>query len=397
MTSKSSIPSTIPVSFPTLPVELIELIAEFCDRDILLDLRLVCRELQEKTFHHFAHRFFSSIKTDLSSHSLRRINQLSKHVTLRPYVHNLAFMLQTEMGAELIWPRHPWGPLSAPLKVDAVRTLRDDLIHNLKSCRSFFIFCRYPEGRPKITYVTITDAVAVFFALVVDGLPVQSFHLIYANKFSRTLIMDMRRLPKLLYRKPEFQSAWSNLQKLSLEQYLTLENFSFLLELVLSAPNLQTLLLNLGSHGLAYEFLHELAEAGTLSQLQELALFRTAVRAADLQKLLGSLRESLITLTLYNVSLAPEDHWKSVLNELGCDFLGLETVSFHYLWAYTPAKGLLAFPNLDNAAGVCDSPGQRLSLFYSESKVPTILGIEYSGSKMSQILGLLQAATGAVE
>lgn len=62
---------------PSLPVELVELIAGFLDADGLLALRCVCRELQRKTFHHFAQRFFSSIKTDLSGESLRRINSLS--------------------------------------------------------------------------------------------------------------------------------------------------------------------------------------------------------------------------------------------------------------------------------------------------------------------------------
>ncbi|KAJ5163942.1 uncharacterized protein N7500_005772 [Penicillium coprophilum] len=379
------------VCFPSLPVELVELISSFLDID-LVALRLVCRELQKKTFHHFAQRFFSSIKTDLSRDSLRRIDALSQNIALRPYVNGLAFMLQNGVGRGLVWDRHPWGPISAPLEVEAIRSLRDNLIQHLTNCRSFFVFCRHPEGHPDMDHVTITDAVAVFFALVIDArLPVSSFHLIYADKYSRALIMDMRRLPKLLYRQPEFKFVWGNLQKLSLEQYLTLDNFGFLLELVLSAPNLQTLLLNVGSHDLAAEFMHELAESASFSQLRELALFRTSMRGPDLHKLLGNIRPNLTSLTLYHVSLTPGSDWAPFLKELSQGFLALQSISLHCLWASTPAKGVFIFPDIPQTPSLCTSKGQHLTMFYSEDiETPTVLGVEYSGSKMSQVLSLLQ-------
>ncbi|KAJ5513754.1 hypothetical protein N7463_003306 [Penicillium fimorum] len=378
----------------SLPVELVELISEFIDADGLVSLRLACHDLQRKTFHHFAQRFFSSIKTDLSGDSLRRINALSQNTALCPYVNGLAFMLQNGVGRGLDWDRHPWGPISAPLEVEAIRSLRDNLIQNLTNCRSFFIFCRYPEGHPDMSHVTVTDAVTVFFAMVLDALPVTAFHLVYSNENSRTLIMDMRRLPKLLYRQPEFKIVWGNLQKLSLEQYLTLDNFGFLLELVLSAPNLQTLLLNLGSHDLASEFMHELAESASFSQLRELALFRTSMRGPDLHKLIGNTRPNLTSLTLYHVTLAAGSDWTPFLKELSRGFLALQSISLYYLWASTPAKGLLTFPDIPNIPSLCTSKSQHLNLFYSEDiKTPTVLGVEYSGSKMLHVLNLLQTKT----
>lgn len=358
-----------------------------------MQLRLVCRELQTKTIHYYARRFFSSVKTDLSSDSLRRINSLSQHQLIRPYVQGLAFMLQKGVGHGIEWERYRWGPLSAPLQIEAIRTLHNNLLHDLTNCRSFFIFCRYPEGQPDLGRVTITDAVRVFFALL-DGIKVHSFHLIYANKYSRTLIMDMRRLPKLLYRQPEFQNAWLNLKKLSLEQYLTLENFGFLLELVLSAPNLETLLLNLGSHDLSCEFIHELAEKGTLSQLHELALFRTSMHGPDVKKLLRNVQGSLSALTLYHVSLSPDDTWASIIQALGEDFLRLQSISLYYLWSSIPSKELLAFPDLRKVPDFCNLPEQHLHMFYSESsRSQTVLGVEYSGPKMSQVLRLLQTTS----
>ncbi|KAF3401906.1 hypothetical protein F1880_009914 [Penicillium rolfsii] len=379
--------------FPSLAVELVELIAGHLEPEGLLELRLTCRDLQKKTFHQFAHRFFSSIKTDLSEESLGHIDALSRHEGLRPYVHGLAFMLQNGVGRGLVWDRHPWGPLSAPLEIEAIRRLRDNLVAKLTNCRSFFVFCRYPEGHPDMDHVTISDAVAVFFAIVLDArLPVTSFHLIYANKYSRTLVMDMRRIPKLLYRQPEFKTVWSNLRKLSLEQYLTLDNFGFLLEIVLSAPNLRTLLLNLGSHDLASEFMHELAETASFPHLQELALFRTAVQIPDLKKLLHGLHGNLTALTLYHVSLTPDEDWISVLKELGQSCASLQSISLYYLWATAPTKELLSFPDIHKAPELSGQPKQRLNMLYSENlQSPTVLGIEYSGSNMSDVLRLLQA------
>ncbi|KAJ5715544.1 uncharacterized protein N7483_012725 [Penicillium malachiteum] len=390
-------PSTAAI-FPTLPVELIELIAESVesvDSDSLLDLRLVCRDLQKKTFNHFARRFFSSIRTDLSEESLSRINALSRHEELRPHVQGLAFMLQNGIGRGLVWNRHSWGSLSSPMEIEQIRRLRDNLVNNLINCRSFFIVCRYPEGHPDLNRVTVTDAVAVFFALVVDSqLPVSSFHLVYANRSSRTLMMDMRRVPKLLYRQPKFHMVWSNLQKLSLEQYLTLDNFGFLLELVLCAPNLKTLLLNLGSHDLAAEFMHELAETVSFTQLEELALFRTALRAKDLMKLLTSAQDTLKILTFYRISVLQEDNWSSVLKSLSQGFVNLTAISLYYLWSNFPKGELLSFPGLEKSPVICQTPDQRLHIFYTESqKTQTALGVEYSGSNMSQVLSLLQTTT----
>lgn len=378
----------------SLAVELVELIADALDGKSLLSLRLSCRALQQKTFHHFARRFFSTVRTDLSQESLGRLDSLSHHQALRPYVHGLAFTLQNGVGHGLVWNRHPWGPLSAPMEVEAVRRLRDNLMYNITNCRSFFILCRFPEGHPDLTRVTVTDAVAVFFALVLDShLPVSSFHLIYANRSFRTLVMDMRRVPKLLYREPKFKVAWSNLQKLSLEQYLTLDNFGFLLELVLSAPNLRTLLLNLGSHDLASEFMHELAETASFARLQELAVFRTFIRSSDLQKLLGAVRTTLNTLTLYHTSLGADENWASILAKLQNEFQALQSISLYYLWAAASTKELFTFPDLQKAPSLCKVPGQRLQMFYSDDRrSPSALGIEYSGPKISEVLSLLDTS-----
>lgn len=384
--------SSHPAFFPTLPVELIEIIAEFLDSNGLLRLRLTCRELNEKTFNYVTHRLFSRIWTDFSEQSLARINALCQHP--RHYVQGLAIVLHTEIGHGLDWNRHPWGPLSAPMDIEPLRRLRDNLFHSLINCRSFYVYCEYPEGQAGFDRMTVTDALAVFFALVVEAkVPVSSFHLIYATKTSRTAL-DMRRLPKLLYRQPAFKMSWAGLQNLKLELYLTRESFGFVLELVLSASNLQTLALNLGQHNLlACEFMHELAESGTLSRLQEIDLFKTLVRARDLIKILSGTRKTLAGLALRHVVLTGDDVWSSVFTELPSDYVVLRKVILQYLYTMSPSKGPWYFPDLDKDPILSKTRGQCLRMEYAEKddQRPSALGVNYDGSNASQLLRLLHA------
>ena len=122
-------------------------------------------------------------------------------------------------------------------------------------------------------------------------------------------------------------------------------------------------------------------------------MFRTSVQVPDLVKLLHGLRRNLTTLTLYYVSLTPEEDWMSILKELSHSFASLQSISLYYLWATAPTKELLSFPDIQKAPELCGTPKQRLNLLYSDNvQSPTVLGIEYSGSKMEYVLELLQAA-----
>lgn len=127
---------------------------------------------------------------------------------------------------------------------------------------------------------------------------------------------------------------------------------------------------------------------------ENLALFRTLVRAPDLIKLLKRLRKNLATVTFYHVSLAQDDNWTSILKELSRDFTALTSISLYYLWTSAPTKEVLSFPDLQKAPMICESPGQRLHMLYAENPIKShsVLGVEYSGPKVPQVLSLLQTA-----
>lgn len=370
-----------------LATELVELIADRLESDDIFALRLTCRDIQEKTFHFFCCRFFRCLQTDLSQSSLGRINALSKHRQFRAYVQGLAFVLGKGVGRDIAWSRHPWGPLSAPLRVECIRTLKDNLLHNLVYCRSFYVICRYPEGRLDLDRMTVSDAVAVFFSIIADShLPLKSFHLVYSSNHPRSLPMDMRRLPLLLPRQPGFTAAWSHLQELCLQQYLTLESFPFLLDLILNAPSLRILRLTLSSQYLSAGFIHELATSGRLPDIQELALSRSSVQEVDLRMLLRRLSDSLRVLCLHDVSIISND-WGSVLEELKLSFPALKSLSFCSLRVASPSHGLLTFPDLGKMSLDSSSLGQT-TLRYSDG-LPIPAGLVYTGSSASLVLGIL--------
>lgn len=378
--------TTSPLS--SLATELVEIIVSLLDAGDILSLRLTCRNIQEKSFHFFCCRFFKYLETDLSHSSLVRINALSKHRQFRAYVRGLVFVLGKGIGRDIIWDRHPWGLLSSPLKVKHIQVLRDNLIHNFIYCRSFFVACRYPEGRPDLDRMTVSDAVAVFFAMMADShFPIKSFHLIYASQQPRPLPLDMRRIPPLLHRKLGFSDAWSHLQELVLQQYLTLESFPFLLDLILSAANLRILRLTMSSNDVSAGFIHELASSDSLPRLQELGLSRTSVEAGDLRTLLRRLSGNLRILCFHDILMLSDD-WLSILEELKLDFPVLKCLDFNRLRVSSPSCGLLTFPALQKMAAAGALFGQADLLYFDGLSAPT--GIGYVGPAASEVPGMLQ-------
>ena len=372
----------------SLATELVELVADSLESDDIRALRLTCRDIQEKTFHSFCCRFFKCLQTDLSQSSLARINTLSNHRQFRAYVQGLAFVLGKGVGRDIAWDRYPWGPLSSPLKLECIRTLRDNILHRFVYCRSFFIICRYPEGRPDLDRMTVSDAVAVFFSIMADShLPLKSFHLVYSSDHPRSLSMDMRRLPPLLPRQPGFKAAWNHLQELSLQQYLTLESFPFLLDLILNAPNLRILRLALSSHDLSAGFIHEIATSYCLPEIRELELSRTSVQGADLQMLLDRLSDSLRAFSLHVISIISKD-WTSLFEELKLSIPALRSLSFCCLRVASPFRGLLTFPALGKMSSISGSLGQATLRYADDLPIP--VGLAYTGPSAPEVLGILQ-------
>lgn len=72
----------------TLPTEIVEAVAFSLECNDLLLLRLVCRQLWQKTLHPFG-KLFETLRTDLSSASLQKLESVSKITPIRQNVQTL--------------------------------------------------------------------------------------------------------------------------------------------------------------------------------------------------------------------------------------------------------------------------------------------------------------------
>lgn len=380
--------------FCLLATELLEHIASQLDREDILAFRLSCRDVEEKTFHFFCCRFFKYLQTDLSHSSLARINALAKHKQFKQYAQCLEVSLGTGLGRDIVWERHSWGPLSSPSLVEDIQNLKNTLLYDLVNCRSFSILCQYPEGRLDLNRMTITDAVAIFLAVISNScLPLKSFSLVYSTNQSGSLPMDMRRLPPLLHRQPGFLSAWSHLEELSIDQYLTQESFPFLCDLVISASNLRCLSLSLSFHELSAGFIHELASSDSLPSLQQLRLSRSFVEANDLKSLIRRLSGSLRVLDLQSISFISDDSCDSIFEELKSDLPVLQSISLGFLRANKPVCRVLTFPALRTEPFIASLPGKKCEVAYLDDKsLSFAIGVKYSGVDLSDVLEMLYMA-----
>jgi len=371
----------------TLAVELIELIAGVLEPADLFSLRLVCKELNEKTFQYFSHTCLTTIRTDLSRKSLQELEELSEHEQLRHHVRTLLTKGPNDMGRGFSWDRHPSGHLLA--SQPGVQMLQDILLNNLVNCRSFHIYRDHEdEDSYKSDCLRPSDAVAIILTIIAEtSLPVKSFYVVFRRR--GTGKVDAKRLHILQYRKPEFRTAWAHLQELSLEQTMTSDTFDWAMELVLCAINLQKLTLDF-EFDHSTSFIDRLSSADTLPGLQELKLSCVNVTEEIILRFLLHFRDSLRALSFWLVSIESGGTWVSVFRKLRSDFPLLESICVNHLKEFKKENRRIMFPALSDNPVVPGSQGRRFNLVDKKYKgKPRIFGVSYSGPGMDVALEIL--------
>jgi len=152
------------LTLPTLPIEVVELIAHALEPNQLFSLRLVCKQLHQKTLHPFG-TCFTTIRTDLSRKSLQKLQAVSENAQLQQHVQILLVIKGEDdtLGRGFQWHRHSSGHTEAPLP--GLEKLQDILVHNLPNCRSFHI--RSLGGSDdESNDLTPSDAIAIILSIV---------------------------------------------------------------------------------------------------------------------------------------------------------------------------------------------------------------------------------------
>ncbi|GKZ36057.1 hypothetical protein AbraIFM66950_006932, partial [Aspergillus brasiliensis] len=252
-----------PSRLSTLPLEMVERICHELATEDLAVLRGTCRAAHYLTNRCFAQRY-AEYYTDFSAHSLNHLHALAENPLIRSYIQHLVVLSpEPRLGQNMDWHWTAAGHLRCPLDMPLIRRLRDDLTQKLVNCRSFILSPILSEPKAKADLhdsptFNPDDVACILLDLIADAsLPVKLFW--YGKGMNYTSkVMDITRLPKSLYSNAAFRAGWQSLENLHLEQELTPQNYTFVMDMILSATGLRKLHLGLGYTDLSVEFFAQL-------------------------------------------------------------------------------------------------------------------------------------------
>ncbi len=294
--------------FPTLALEVIELITSFVELADLRSLRLVCRKLCRKTINTFGRANFTTLQTDLSRQSLERIQNVSKSgFAVHGKFLSIKESLEGILGQGLDWPRHSSGCLAENLNINL---LRDALSQRLLNCRSFLIDS-YDEYKPRhdTDRLVSSDAVGLILSIIAEAdLAVHSFT-VQSIHFGQGRL-DTPRLQMPITQTPNFGKAWSQIEELVLDYAITSDQYSSMLHLISLAPRVRKL--SLGFFEADASFVQRLSSSHQLNRLEELRLQGAMVTVDTVTSLLLQNRDTLHSLSLQFTALHDEDKWSTV-------------------------------------------------------------------------------------
>ena len=380
----------------TLITELVEHIIRFLDdKHDLFSVRLVCRQLHQKSLGTFATTWFHTVESDLSPLSLRRLENIARHEQLRVFVQKLRIgncgkaPQERPLGQGGHWARTNSGCLdsSSPIAV----ALRDWLVTRLIHCREFEVTdsCgQFPEKDGTDTSLSPTDAAQLLLAIWAGGcLPLRSFriHLI------RCGIMNPSQMSlETLNPGPFRESLASHLQDLELSWGLTQDVcFEAAFDLVSTAKHLKTLHLNWHISKAAQQFLSRLSEAPIVPALTNLKLGAlNVISQTTLSNMLFRFQGSLTSLHFSHVHLA-SGTWSAVFKHLRQDgFSHLECITASSCFE-DPKRGRVLFCPLrgrSNMAQKCDGTLEFMAVGYLGKN--RVQGVRYRGTGIGMQLAL---------
>ncbi|MDI1485608.1 MAG: hypothetical protein OHK93_000746 [Ramalina farinacea] len=210
---------------------------------------------------------------------------------------------------------------------------------------------------------------------------------------------------------PAFVKSWSQVEELMLDSAITPDQLDWLLHLVSSTPKLRKL--SLGFYKGDQMFMQLLSAFHTLYKLEELRLKSARVTVNALSSLLLRNSATLHSLSLQHIALGDyEGRWSTVFQNMKGHFPCLQNLVLFWLKQGTYTDGLFIFSMLLKYPV---SPGSEVRgpndcLKYESPQIDSmedpirlrywpigqsVLGIEYHGKEIDQVLGALVITAGA--
>ena len=389
-------------TLPTLATELVELIASWLEPTDLCSLRLVCKNLRQKSIRVFG-ACFTTVRTDLSQKSLQKLQEISENENLRLYVQTLLIKgnKRKGLGRGFQWHRPFSGHLEALLP--GLEMLQYLLAHKLPNCRSFHI---YDQDWPrKFVYDPFipSDVVGLILRVVpslgVDASkspPVKSFIVDFSSPCvdvtpSCTGSVDANRLHMWQYRQPSFRKAWAHIQEIVLCLAMKPDTLDWGIDLITDATCLRKLSVTVG-YSESFPFLERLCELTSLDGLESFKLAEAYTSVEILSRLIDRWYDTLRELSLSKICLQRPTDWLIVLARLGNQAPFLHSLSIYSLTTSEyESDRTMTFVSLEIDPVVPDSGGRKFTLI-KDRVWREITGVQYQGPRVDMALDKLLKA-----
>ena len=370
----------------TLPTEIVEAVAFSLERNDLLLLRLVCRQLWQKTLHPLG-KIFENLRTDLSSVSLQTLESLSKITPIRQNVQKLLIAKggNRRFGQDFRWYQSPSSHVEPPFpNFDRLQNL---LLHSFSNCRSFLIIDKDASEDETLQFLR-TDAIAMVLHMITRlDLHIKSFVVdIHGD-------LDTTRLQMWHARQPSFLSTWKNLRELALVFRLKSDTVDWTLDLIVNATNLQSLSLSLYFDEPQTLFTR-LCASNACRGLRTLRLASMNVASSQhLTELFCRSEDTLHTLNIWNIVIHDGEAWPTILEQCRTQLIHLQRFSLNFLTNYTRhdhARTMYHFPSLSEDLIIPGSGGRKFTLTRKNRKGGrSVFGVDYSGARVDNALKML--------
>jgi hypothetical protein len=381
-------------SLPLLPEEILGLVISSLEISDVCSFRLVSRKVNRKTFHNFGSTYFGTVRIDLSSESINKLQALSEQEHIIQHIQTL--LVKDKYGAlgqgsVLNWNGYP--STNSTTSASDIARLCSILTNKLKNCRSFCIedHCSLADDDAfERNRCSGSDAIRVILAVISQtGLSVKGFSLHLGPRGAGRV--DMTRLNIPLQYGPNLQSSWAHLQELALGFTIDSDALNWALSLIVQAKNLRSLTLGLDIHE-SEAFFARLSDHGGLPKIEKLELKSTRISKETFLTLLLHFRPTLQTLVLRGLEFE-SGVWSSAFLEMRHATSQIHTLQVSSL---NDTGGLVIFPSLPTDTTSFDQDAmETIEVVEEEIDLATqAAGIRYQGEHID--LALERLSTHAV-
>ena len=397
---------------PELTTEIVQLIADTLEPADLCSLRLVCREISNKTLHTFGQTCFANLGTNLTSESLQRLQNISEVDHLARHVHNL----RIQCLGDRFNPRQSSEDQSVDLDEESIaeaELLENILVNRFVNCRSFEIESDYDIYPMDIYEEKSSDAVSIILAIGAGKhWFVKSLRVVgYQSPSYRSQDQAHSDSMQAKWRKrPQFEAAWSQLEELSLETDGSIDCLDEAEDLLSCASSLGKLSLS-RCHGSAV-LMSPLDHCKPLSKLGSLKFSIMDVAVNTIPDAFSRCGAALRTVTLQEVTLRGEDQWPRVFKNMKGKCPQLESftagvlrrkrypTNLYTIVKFPRLKGYPLVPNSESSVSynsryynstdkrIVKTLEQPVQIYYG-GKGKWISGISYEGPDMNDLFDIL--------